>query len=111
VSFEALLDRRVTIIPSIFSDRDARNNEIREEGEPIPDVPTRREQSQATEQILTRSEQRQEWVYFFVVGTVLGGRDRIQDGDELLEVLGEPDVVDGRAGPHHLEAKAYLVTG
>lgn len=72
---------------------------------------TRREQLTATEDISDRDQQARTFVYIFDDDVDINGRDRILDGDLVLEVLGAPDVLSQRNRSHHIEVRAYIIEG
>lgn len=111
MSLRQALDRLVSIVPMNIETVDAYHNVRRGPGPEIPDVPTRRDQLQAVEDTTDRDQQARTFVYLFLPDVAIRGRDRIRDGDDVLEVIGEPDVVSRRRRPHHIEATARLVTG
>lgn len=80
-------------------------------GAPIEGVPARRVQVDASEAVVNRDELRTVWRYFFLPNVALTGRDRILDGDDELELLGEPAPMVGRRSLHHVEALAAIVEG
>lgn len=90
---------------------DRYNSRPRTPGTPVLDVPTRRDQVEATEDRADRDEQRQQFTYWFLPDVAITGRDQIMDGNETLEVIGQPKQVDGRRGVHHLEVRAQIVEG
>lgn len=110
MSFRGLLNRTVTVVPMNVTSIDRYGNEIRGAGTPIEGVPARRDQVEATEELLDRDQQSRTFRYWFPAGVAISGRDRIVDGAETLEVEGEPETVDGYRSAHHLEVRAYLVT-
>lgn len=111
MSFRQGLTRRVSIVPMNVESRDRYNNVKHGPGPEIPDVPTRRDQLQATEDTTDRDQQARTFVYLFLPAVAIGGRDRIHDGDDVLEVIGEPDLISRRRRPHHIEATARIVSG
>lgn len=111
MSLRQALNRVVSIIPMNVESVDAYHDRHRGPGAEIPNVPTRRDQLQATEDTNDRDQQARTFVYLFLPDVAISGRDRIRDGDDVLEVIGEPDVVSRRRRPHHIEATARIVSG
>ncbi len=110
MSFHKLLNRTVTIVPMNVVSVDRYGNEIRGEGTPVTGVAARRNQSEATEELLDRDQQSRTFRYWLPAGTAISGRDRIVDGADTLEVEGEPATLHGHSAAHHLEVRAYLIT-
>jgi hypothetical protein len=117
VSFQGLLDRTVSIVPTTVQGKDRANNDVRVAGTPILGVRARRDQVAASESLDRRSELATTFVYVLSLtaedGTpvVITGRDRIVDGNETFDVQGSPELVQRRRRPHHLEAVVRLVEG
>lgn len=111
MTFLGLLDRRVTIIPMVAGAKDRYNHTTTVAGTPVTDVAARRDQADISEDVIDRDQQRTVFRYFFEAGVAITGRDRIIDGGDTLEVLGEPDEVSGYHGTHHVEVRAYKVEG
>lgn len=119
MSFLGLCNRRVTVQPMDVGAKDARGNETRAAGAPIPNVPARRRLLSAEEDRVERDEQARTFHYSLAlenaddppVAVTITGYDRIIDGTDTLEVLGEADVVAGAADPHHIELRATIVKG
>lgn len=111
MSIRRLLNRTVTILPMNVISVDRYGNELRSAGTPVPDIPARRHQVAAGEEITDRDEQSRTFEYFFLPDVTITGRDRIVDGDDTLEVLGPPELVARRRRPHHIELRAYQIEG
>lgn len=120
MSFRKLLDRTVTIVPRIVTGTDARGNDVVADGVPIPNVRAARELASSLEDVGdARDQQEAVWIYFLPptsedgVEVAITGRDRIQDGADVLEVQGLPDVVTRRrtGRVHHIEARTYVLEG
>lgn len=118
MSFRSLLNRAVTVQHGTpAATPDAHGNRPRTFTDLAVDVPARREQEEASEQIDGRDQQRRTVIYFLPLSyddedlTILEGQDRILDGDDIYEIDGPPDVVEGTRAAHHLEVRAYLITG
>lgn len=111
MSLTALLNRVVAIVPMNVVTTDGYNNQHRGPGPEVPGIRTRRQQVAADEDIADRDQQARTYRYFFEASVAITGRDRIHDGPDILEVIGEPDRVDGMADTHHLEVTARIVSG
>lgn len=111
MSFDTLLNRTITILPMNVTGIDRYGNDVIGPGTPIEDVPARRWQVSASEEITDRDEQARTFTYDLPPGVAVTGRDRIIDGDDTLEVLGPPELVYRRRTPHHIELRAYLIEG
>lgn len=127
MSFETLSrERQITIVRN-YSDSDTAYGE-----EPYSDAPwdgdnedeygnqvkvpvdtetvwARRKQLSADEDVSDRDEQARTFTYFVKPSVVCTGRDSIRDGDLLLKVVGEPELINNNLRPHHLEIRATLV--
>lgn len=108
MSFRALLDRRVTVIPRVVSGVDARGNDVIIDGTPIEDVPAARDLAGASEETTSEDLLSGTYVYFFGPELDVSGFDVIVDQGDRFEVIGPPEVVTRRRGgrPHHVEAVA-----
>jgi len=119
VSFRRLLDRTVTLVPTVVDGEDAHGNDRLVEGAPIAGIPAARDPLDLFEQTGdTRDAQGLAYVYLFPAtheGVALAptGYDRIVDGDDTFEIRGAPDEIVRRRGGkiHHIEAIAYLAEG
>jgi hypothetical protein len=117
VSTRTIADRLIIVRPMNVTGQDDRGNDVLGQGDDVPDVPARRRQLSATEDLANRDEQVRTFVYFLELFTTAGtpvtvkGRDRLVDGDDVLEVQGIPEVVSRRYLPHHIEARAYVIEG
>lgn len=112
MSFRAELGRRVTIIPRSYGGEDDHGNPAFVEGTPITDVPCRRDQHKAHENETEGELETLRFVYFFLPSVAIDAYSRILDGDDLLEVFGDPSVEHGRGNRrHHLEVLAEKAIG
>ena len=100
--------------------KDDHGNDIVIDGDPLVDVPAGRDlQGEAREDIVARDQQERVFTDFFPAvlddGTELelSGYDRIIDGEDTLEIRGDPEVIVRRRGGrvHHIEATAYVIEG
>jgi hypothetical protein len=113
VSLRTIFDRTVVLRITSPAGEDARGNETRGSAD-RPGVRAYRYQLAADEDTRDRDQQARTFVYFFPVtadSIELSGRDRIVDGDEILEVVGAPIVARKRRRDHHVEARALLLEG
>lgn len=121
MSLRTIFDRVVDLELTSSSGKDVRGNEIRS-STTLADVPCFRWQVKAEEDTADRDQQARTFVYLFPVehvvddevhdlGELMTGRDRIHDGDEILEVLGTPVVPTSRGRRRHVEARAYYEEG
>jgi hypothetical protein len=117
VSLRSLLDRRISIITTAAAAKDRYGNTGRSVAATLAEVPARRDQVDADEDVRDRDQQARTFTYLIALraedGTAvaLTGRDRIRDGLETLEILGSPELVRRRRLPHHWEARAVVVEG
>lgn len=115
MSLATIYDRVVELELTAPAGEDARGNEVRGTTERAG-IPAYRYQVDTSEDTADRDQQAKTFVYYLppvVDGepVVLSGRDRIVDGDETLEVLGQPITATRRGRPHHVEARAFVVSG
>lgn len=116
MSFRALCDREITIVPRVVTGVDARNNEIVEDGESVEGVKAGRDLLDASERITGEDEQSRVFVYLIepvAAALALTGRDEFIDGDNRYKIRGDPSLITNRRRhrPHHIEAVAYLIDG
>lgn len=117
MSLRSLLNRRVDVVVTTTGVEDRYGNVARTVSATIADVPARRDQAAATEDVRDRDQQTRLFVYLLPLrgpdGTVLdlAGADRIVDGDDTLEIVGTPELIARRRRPHHWEATARLLEG
>lgn len=117
MSLRSLLDRRIAIQTTASGAKDRYGNEARAVGSTLLNVPARRDQVGAAEDVRGRDQQARTFTYLIALraedGTAvdLTGRDRIVDGDETLEILGSPELVRRRRLAHHWEARAVVIDG
>jgi len=110
VTFRRLLDRRVTIRNRVVTGKNARHDDVLEDGITLEDVPAGRELESSDEQQADRDSVDRRFVYFLparFAGAPLAidAHALIVDGDDVFEVDGEPEVVVRRRGgrAHHVE--------
>jgi hypothetical protein len=106
-----MLNRTVSIVPMVETAEDRYGDKPRVPGAPVPGQRCRRRQLTADEDVLDRDQQARTFVYEFLPSVVVTGRDRILDGDDTLEVVGEPNLVTRRHRPHHVLLRASVVQG
>lgn len=115
MSLATIFDRVVVLELTAPAGEDARGNETRGSTDRAG-VPAYRWQVDTSEDTSDRDQQAKTFVYYFPPAVdgepvVLSGRDRIRDGDETLEVLGQPIMARKRGRDHHVEARAFVVEG
>lgn len=119
MSFRRLLDRTVTVVPRVVVGHDDRGNEVLADGTPILGVGAARDQLTAEEDVLYSDRLSTRWRYFLAlfgtddVPVAVDGYSRIEDGAEVLHVLGKPELITRRRRPHrphHWELVAEEVT-
>lgn len=109
-----MLDRLVTIRPTIVTGRNARGDDVLGPGTPIVDVPAARELEATSEDHALEDLTTRRWVYFlpaFHAGELLAVDDHalIDDVDGTFSIIGEPELVvrrRRRGRPHHYELVA-----
>lgn len=117
MSFPSLLNRRVTYVPIVDGAEDRLGNPARAAGPLVANIPARRSQSGAGEDLDTRDQERTEIVYTLALRSLdrvtldLSGRGQIVDGDDTFEIVGPPELVYRRRRPHHWRATVELVEG
>jgi hypothetical protein len=116
-----MLDREVTWVPTEIV-TDARGNEERVDGTPVPGIRACRELVAVAEDVADDDQQSRTFLYFLAPTVLVDGspvlveptgRDRIEDGADTFELRGLPEVEAHRRRRkrHHVEAVAYLIEG
>lgn len=112
-----MMRRRVTLIPRVVSGIE-RGREVIVDGTPVVGIPAARRVAETAEDEDRRDVQSTRFDYMLAAlhpdtgeALVISGRDRIVDGDEVLEVVGDarPAVQHGRGRTHHLEVRAMKI--
>lgn len=113
MSYTALLDRTVSVLPGAVTGTDSRGNDVVTYGPPIGPYRAGRDTTDPTEDTRARDQQVRRFVYFLPRGIPLTPYDRIVDTDGVFRLDGDPKRIVRRRGgrEHHVEAKVYEVLG
>lgn len=113
MSFDALLIHRVTIRRMTPAARDARFGEKKLTHDPDGDVTTRArvDPGPATENVIDREQQREEFLVFLPPDVEVSGSDEVYwiDRDVTLRADGDPIESHDGIGLHHLELAAFRI--
>lgn len=113
MSFDALLIHSVTITNTTPDDTD----EVDRYGDPLPSDPVtvtedaRVQQLQADEDIRDRETRVTRYRAFLRPTSAITALSTVTWDGHDHRVVGDPWVVDGRSGPHHIEAALERVSG
>lgn len=107
---DLLIHSVVILTPGASLTSDRYNNPV-----PGGDVTTNekaRIQEKTTEELLAlRDTQIGKFDFFGVADSAITGLSRVQWGSRMFRVTGQPNIVDGRYGPHHVEASLEEILG
>lgn len=111
MSYRDLLAQTVTVLTVDEAGEDEFGNRV--PGWPGPGVtyPARLTQVSGDEVTIGRDAQVSEWKLYLEADAVIGGRDRVVDGDRVFEVVGPPLLARTPRGVHHVEARLRYIEG
>lgn len=110
MSLNTLFDREVQLVIRGATENDEYGNEVLEDSYRRR-TRCRRSLTSSTEDNLSREQQVRRYTYLFPSKTDLSGLDRIEDGDETLEIFASPELANSLHGTHHVEVHAYIIEG
>lgn len=121
MSFRRLLDRTISLIPTIVTGQDAHGNDVIADGTELAGVPAARDLLESLSGEDTDGADRQMIGFVYLIparlddGTVveLDGYSKLVDGTDTFELVGPPELLTRRRGgrPHHWEATVRKIEG